>query len=162
MFIFNVIGETTFDMGPGAWISIAESLWLGMVVAVNVGLGLGVFVGSGISVGISVGVNATLVCVPEMLAASTVSAITVGRYPGGYGVGTGLCAGDAQPAKNPRRTTKRKSRRIMFSECRMISETSYLNLQIHIQSLRNKETSGKWKVRRRMSYPKSTCCGAPY
>ena len=61
-----------------------------MVVAVNVGRGLGVFVGRGISVGVSVGVNAILVCVPEILAASTVRAMTVGRYSGGYGVGTGL------------------------------------------------------------------------
>lgn len=86
-----------------------------MVVAVNVGLGLGVLVGLGIFVGNSVGVNALLVCVPEMLAASTVNAITVGRYSGGYGVGTGLCVGDAQPAKNPSSDAKMKSRRVILN-----------------------------------------------
>jgi hypothetical protein len=83
MSIFNVIGETTFDMGPGDWISIAANSCPGMVVAVKVGFGLGVLVGLGISVGAWVGVRANAVSVIEIFAASAVNAITVGRYSGG-------------------------------------------------------------------------------
>jgi len=83
MFIFSIIGETTFDMGPGDWISIAASLCPGIVVAVNVDFGLGVRVGSGVWLGPTKGVKATRVCVIDVLAESTVNAITVGRYSGG-------------------------------------------------------------------------------
>jgi hypothetical protein len=34
MFIRRLIGETTLDIGPGAWISIAEDLWSGIEVGV--------------------------------------------------------------------------------------------------------------------------------
>jgi len=54
-----------------------------MDVAVNVGRGVGESVGRGVLVGSLVGVNAIDVPVPEMLADSAVSAITVGRYSGG-------------------------------------------------------------------------------
>jgi hypothetical protein len=83
MFIFSVIGETTFDIGPGDWISIAASLCPGIVVAVNVALGLGVRVGAGVSEGASLGVKATAVSVMDVFAAPAVNAITVGRYSGG-------------------------------------------------------------------------------
>jgi len=79
----SVIGDITFDIGPGDWICIAAGSCPGMVVTVNVGRGVGESVGRGVLVGRLVGVNAIAVSVPEMPAASTVSAITVGRYSGG-------------------------------------------------------------------------------
>jgi hypothetical protein len=47
-------------------------------------------VGSGVSDGSRAGIEAAAVSVSEILAASTVRAITVGRYSGGYGVGMGV------------------------------------------------------------------------
>jgi len=83
MFMWSVMGETTLDMGPGDWICITAGSCPGMVVAVDVGRGVGVRVGRGVLVGVTVGVSAIAVSVPEMFAASAVSAITVGRYSGG-------------------------------------------------------------------------------
>ena len=83
IFMRSVIGEITFDMGPGAWICIAACSCPGIVVAVNVGRGVGERVGRGVLVAELTGVKATAICVPEMPAASTVSAITVGKYSGG-------------------------------------------------------------------------------
>ena len=83
MFMRSVIGEITLDMGPGNWICIAAGSCPGIVVAVNVGRGVGESVGRGVLVGSLVGVNAIDVPVPEMPAASTVKAMTVGRYSGG-------------------------------------------------------------------------------
>ena len=80
-----------------------------MVVGVDVGIGVGVSVGSGVSVGGCSGVRALAVPVPERFAAATVSAMAVGRYSGGSGVGTGLELGEAQPAKIPRRQASRES-----------------------------------------------------
>jgi len=100
-------------MGPGAAISIAAGSCPGIVVIVKVGRGVGDNVGRGVRVGGEVGVRAITVCVPERFPASTVSAITVGRYSGGYGVGAGLDVGDAkaeQPAKSPRREARRRVR----------------------------------------------------
>ncbi len=79
----SVIGETTLDMGPGDWISIAAGSWPGIVVAVNVAWGVGETVGSGVSVGAISGIDAIEVPVAEKAAASAVSAMTVGRYSGG-------------------------------------------------------------------------------
>jgi hypothetical protein len=91
-----VMGETTFDIGPGAKIWIAAGLWLGIVVWVNVGCGGAVLVGLGVDEGIADGVSASATSVPILLAASAVIAITVGTYSGGYAVGTGLDAGAEQ------------------------------------------------------------------
>ena len=62
---------------------MAAGLCPGIVVAVNVGRGVGERVGGGVLVTVLTGVRATAICVPEMSAARTVSAITVGRYSGG-------------------------------------------------------------------------------
>jgi len=87
MFILRLIGDTTLDIGPGAWISIAAKSWPGMAVGVNVGAGVYVRVGSGVSVGNPVGMDAMAVVVAESLTdcamASAVNAMTVGRYSGG-------------------------------------------------------------------------------
>jgi hypothetical protein len=79
IFIRRVIGETTFDIGPGAKIWIAAGSCPGIVVCVNVGRGVGLDVGSGISVGGAVGVRASATSVPNLFADSAVNAITVGR-----------------------------------------------------------------------------------
>lgn len=68
-------------------------------------------VGKRVRVGRLVGVRAIAVCVPAMLAESTVNAITVGKYSGGYGVGMGLAVGAAQAANNPMMKIRRKSLR---------------------------------------------------
>jgi len=107
MCILNVIGETTLDIGPGAEIWIAAGSCPGMVVCVKVARGVGLSVGLGVFVGWRTGVRAKAVSVAEMLAASAVHAITVGRYSGGYAVGIGLAAGAVQPAKSPRREASR-------------------------------------------------------
>ena len=65
----RLIGEITFDMGPGAWICMAAGLCPGIVVAVNVGRGVGERVGGGVWVTVLTGVRATAICVPEMSAA---------------------------------------------------------------------------------------------
>ncbi len=84
MCIRKVIGEATFYMGPGAKIWIAAGLCPGMVVAVSVARGVGVCVGVGVSLGGDrVGVKARAVAEAEMLSASAVIAMTVGRYSGG-------------------------------------------------------------------------------
>lgn len=83
MCIRKVIGEMTLDMGPGEKICIAAGSCPGMVVCVKVALGKGVRVGAGVSEGGSTGVNAMAVSVNEILAASAVNAMTVGRYSGG-------------------------------------------------------------------------------
>jgi len=83
MCIRNVIGEITFDIGPGAKIWIDAGLCPGMVVWVKVGRGLGLDVGLGVFVGDRDGVKAMAVSVAELLAASAVRAMTVGRYSGG-------------------------------------------------------------------------------
>ncbi len=49
----------------------------------KVAAGVGVSVGAGVSVGTSFGKEAAAVCVAKLLAASAVSAMTVGRYSGG-------------------------------------------------------------------------------
>jgi hypothetical protein len=77
------------------------------VVGVKVALGRGVRVGAGVSEGGKIGVKAKAVSVRELLAASAVSAMTVGRYSGGYAVGMGLAVGAAQAAKSPRREASR-------------------------------------------------------
>jgi hypothetical protein len=79
MFIRRLIGEITFDMGPGDWISIVAGSWPGMVVAVYVACGVGVTVGSGVSVGGWFTREASDVAVAYRLAASAVIAMTVGR-----------------------------------------------------------------------------------
>ena len=83
MFMRKVIGETTFDIGPGAKIWIAAGLWLGIVVCVNVGWGVGLRVGRGVLEGRTVGVRASATSVPKTFAASAVRATTVGTYSGG-------------------------------------------------------------------------------
>ena len=83
MFMRSEMGDTTFDMGPGAMNWIVAFLWPGMVVGVNVGKDVGLRVGSGISVGRSVGIEAIYVSVADMLTDCAVSAITVGRYSAG-------------------------------------------------------------------------------
>ena len=68
-------------------------------------------VGSGVLVGVIVGMDAKKVAVAESPADCTVMAMTVGRYSGGYGVGTELVAGDAHPATSPRNEARKiKSR----------------------------------------------------
>ena len=88
-----------------------------MAVCVYVGAGVNVRVGSGVSVGNSVGMDAINVAVDESLSACTmafaVSATTVGRYSGGYGVGTGLEVWGVQPATNPRREARMRMVRFM-------------------------------------------------
>jgi hypothetical protein len=79
----NVIGEITLDMGPGEKICIAAGSCPGMVVGVKVAFGRGVRVGAAVSDGTSMGAKAIAVSVSEMLAASAVNAMTVGRYSGG-------------------------------------------------------------------------------
>jgi len=106
MFIFRRIGDTTLDIGPGDRISIAAGSCPGIVVAVEVALGVGERVGSAVSVGKPVGSTVIKACVAAAFAASAVSAMTVGRYSGGYGVGTGLCVDGCkgeQPAIDARR-----------------------------------------------------------
>ncbi len=83
MCIRKVIGEITFDIGPGEEIRIAAGSCPGIVVAVNVAFGRGVRVGAGVFVGGRTGVKAKAVSVSEIPAASAVSAMTVGRYSGG-------------------------------------------------------------------------------
>jgi len=116
------------DIGPGAWISIAADLWSGMEVEVKVGAGVKVRVGAGVWVGNSVGREASWVAVAESLTAwamaSAVKATTVGRYSGGKVVGTGGEAGEAQPAKSPRREARRS--RVCFIKMRF---TKRSNLQ---------------------------------
>jgi hypothetical protein len=107
IFMRRLIGEITLDIGPGDWICMAAGSCPGIVVAVRVGRGVGVNVGKRVCVGRVVGVRAIAVCVPEMLAASAVCAITVGRYSGGYGVGMGLAVGAVQAAKSPIRDAKK-------------------------------------------------------
>jgi hypothetical protein len=111
--IRKVIGEITLDMGPGEKIWIAAGSCPGMVVAVKVALGKGVRVGAGVSEGESWGVRAKAVSVSEMRADSAVSAMTVGRYSGGYAVGMGLAVGAAQAAKSPRREASRSKFRFI-------------------------------------------------
>jgi hypothetical protein len=79
----RVMGETTFDIGPGAEISIAAGTCPGIVVCVKVGRGVGLSVGLGVSLGETLGVKAIAVSVAEVFTDSAVSAITVGRYSGG-------------------------------------------------------------------------------
>ena len=79
----SVMGEITFDIGPGAKIRIAAGLCPGIVVGVKVDPGVGLSVGSGVSVGYCCGVRAIAVSVPEILTESDVRAMTVGRYSGG-------------------------------------------------------------------------------
>ena len=86
-----------------------------MVVCVNVARGVGLNVGSGVSLGERTGVKAKAVPVAEILAASAVNAITVGRYSGGYAVGIGLAVGAAQAARSPRREARKK---IRFMKCK--------------------------------------------
>ena len=83
IFMRRLIGEITLDMGPGAWISMAAGLCQGTSVTVGLGGVVGVNVGKRVRVGTLVGVRAIEVCVPAMLAASAVCAITVGKYSGG-------------------------------------------------------------------------------
>ena len=73
------MGDTAFDIGPGAKIWIAAGLCPGIVVGVNVARGVGVRVGVGVSLGVTIGVKARAVWEAEMLSASAVSAMTVGR-----------------------------------------------------------------------------------
>src|SRR5688500_10310333 len=125
----RVAGEITLDIGPGAQIRIAAGTCQGMAVSVKVGAGEGVRVGSGVFVSVGCGVRATAVSVPDLFAASAVSAMTVGRYSGGYGVGAEEVAGDAkgeQPARNPRR----EARRIRFRFMQSDSSTSPASLKM--------------------------------
>jgi hypothetical protein len=85
-----------------------------MVVWVKVARGEGVRVGAGVLEGGSTGVSAKAVSVSEMLAASAVSAMTVGRYSGGYAVGMGLAVGAAQAAMSPRREASRRRFRFIM------------------------------------------------
>jgi hypothetical protein len=121
IFILRLIGETTLDIGPGDWIWIAAGSWPGMVVAVDVGLGLGVSVGTGISVGKSVGRMVIAAWVAAAFAAYAVSAITVGKYSGGYSVGTALWVAGAkgeQPTKSPSTELTIQSRNfILIGKC---------------------------------------------
>jgi hypothetical protein len=64
------------------------------------------------------GVNAIAVSVPKTFAAFAVKAITVGRYSGGYGEGTGLAAGDAK-GEQPTTSPRREARIIKFRFMRM-------------------------------------------
>jgi len=108
-----VIGETTFEIGPGAKIWIAAGSCPGMVVFVDVGWGVGLRVARGVLEGRTVGVSAKATWVPKTFAASAVNAITVGRYSGGYTVGMGLAAGVAQAARSPRRGASKQRFRFM-------------------------------------------------
>lgn len=92
----------TFDIGPGEKIWIAAGSCPGMVVAVNVARGVGLKVGVGVSDGERTGLRAMAVSVAELLAASAVKAMTVGRYSGGYAVGMGLAGGAAHAVRNPK------------------------------------------------------------
>ena len=83
MFIRSVIGDMTLDMGPGEMICMAAGSCPGIVVAVKVALGVGERVGSGVSVGKPLESKTNAVSVADMFPASTVDAITVGRYSGG-------------------------------------------------------------------------------
>jgi hypothetical protein len=83
---------------------------------VEVGTGVGLRVGLGVVVGGCVGVRAMMVWVAARFAASAVSAMTVGRYSGGSGVGTELETGEArgeQAAISPRRQADTKSLRFI-------------------------------------------------
>ena len=84
MCIRSVIGETTLDMGPGAKIWIAAGSCPGMVVCCE-GCARGGSLALALvyRVGGRTGVKAKAVSVAEMLAASAVNAMTVGRYSGG-------------------------------------------------------------------------------
>jgi hypothetical protein len=110
--ILKVIGEITLDMGPGEKTWIAAGSCPGIVVCVNVARGKGVRVGAGVFEGVNTGVKAKAVSVSEILAASAVNAMTVGRYSGGYAVGMGLAVGAAQAVKSPRKEASR--RRFLF------------------------------------------------
>ena len=101
------------DMGPGAKIWIAAGSCPGIVVCVKVGRGVGLNVGLGVLVGGKSGVRASATSVPKTFAASAVSAITVGRYSGGYAVGIGLAVGAAQAGKSPRSQASRIKFRFM-------------------------------------------------
>jgi hypothetical protein len=92
--IWISIGETIRELGPGLliWISAREKPGAGVGVLVGMGVG-GTIVA--VSVAVSVGVTpAERVALMEL----AVRYITVGMYPGGYGVGSMLLApGNVQP-----------------------------------------------------------------
>jgi hypothetical protein len=116
MSIFNVIGETTLDIGPGDVMRIAACLCPGIDVGVNVGAGVNVEVGLGMFVAVISASDANAVSVAARFADSAVCAMTVGRNSGGIVVGMGLAAGAAHPAKSPRREAKMKTRRFIESK----------------------------------------------
>src|SRR5688572_19953706 len=120
MFMRSVIGEITLDMGPGAKIWIAAGSCPGIVVWVNVAWGVGLRVGRGVWEGSTGGVSASATSVPILFAASAVSAITVGRYSGGYAVGMGLGVGAAHAASIPLREASRKIVCFMQTECQCL------------------------------------------
>ncbi|MCK7530819.1 MAG: hypothetical protein MZV63_07115 [Marinilabiliales bacterium] len=108
-FMRRLIGDTTLDIGPGDWISIAARL-----VARDGGRGEGgqagvkVRVGSGVSVGNSVGRSAVGSQWPKSLATWAMASARSTRQPSAgiqaeKASGRELEVGEAQPAKSPRR-----------------------------------------------------------
>src|SRR5215510_15834165 len=98
------MGDTTFDIGPGETNRMAPARCHGIGLGVAVGRGVDVRVASGVSDGGAVPVRAAAVSVPAAFTAEAVSAMTVGKYSGGYGVGTFWFEG-AQAERSPRMET---------------------------------------------------------
>jgi len=120
-------------MGPGAEISIAAGSCKGMVVCVKVGWGLEVSVGLGVRVGAALGVSTRATSVPILFAEFAVSAITVGRYSGGYAVGMGLAIGAAQPARSPRSEAMMRILRVIQRNDCHCEESFSMTKQPHIK-----------------------------